>query len=117
MSKTGIPAAALSAPSVDYARAGLEIQRLRQQQKLARKDPLAGALVGALAATAIGGGPIPPPSVDPLPWGELPEPERAIAEEPVETRSTEASEPEPAPKSVEQQAIEGLIGILRKKKE
>ena len=105
---------ALSRPSVDFARAGLEIERLRQQQRLSRKDPLVGALVGAVATTAIGGGPIPPPSVTPLPWGALPEPERQVEAQQTEDPKQPA---QPAPKSLEQQAIEGLIGILRKKKE
>lgn len=105
---------ALSGPSVDFGRAGLEIERLRQQQRLAKKDPLVGALVGAVATTAIGGGPIPPPSVTPLPWGALPEAAGTVEAQPAK-KSTQPSQP--APKSVEQQAIEGLIGILRKKKE
>jgi hypothetical protein len=100
---------------VDFAKAGLEIERLRQQKRLAKKDPLVGALVGAVATTAIGGGPVPPPSVDPLPWGPLPVPAGQL-EAPQTAEPTQPSEPA-AQKSLEQQAIEGLMGILKKKKE
>ncbi len=106
---------ALSGPSVDFAKAGLDLERLRQQKRLAKKDKLVGALVGVVASTAIGGAPMPPASVDPLPWGPLPVPEGQV-----EAQQTEepAQPVEPAaPKSIEQQAIEGLMGILKKKKE
>ncbi|MDJ0956979.1 MAG: hypothetical protein QNI91_08990 [Arenicellales bacterium] len=105
----------LSRPSVDFGRAGLDLERLRQQQRLAEKDKLVGALVGTVAKTAIGGTPMPPASVDPLPWGSLPEPE-GQAETEVTKDPTQPSAPA-SPKSTEQQVIEGLIGILKKKKE
>ncbi len=106
---------ALSEPSVDFAKAGLELERLRTQKRLAKKDKLVGALVGAVAATAIGGAPMPPASVEPLPWGPLPVPEGQVDAQQTE-EPAQSTEPTP-PKSIEQQAIEGLMGILKKKKE
>ena len=106
----------LAEPSVDFGKAGLEVERLRTQKRLAKKDKLVGALVGAVAKTAIGGAPMPPASVDPLPWGPLPEPEGQQVEA-QQTRDAEQPSEPAAPKSTEQQVIEGLIGILKKKKE
>ncbi len=105
---------ALSGPKMDFGKAGLELGRLRAQRRLVKKDQLLGALVGSVTATAIGGGPIPPASVTPLPWGPLPVPEGQAEAQPKEETRQPA---EPAPrKSVEEQAVEGLIDLFRKKK-
>ncbi len=99
---------ALSAPSVDFGKATLEIARLKGQERLIRKDSLTGALVGALAGTAVGGGPIPQASVSPLPWGSI---------APVQQGGQPGRAPEPAaPVSPEQRAIEGVLDLLKKKK-
>ncbi len=104
---------ALSKPSMDFGKAGLELGRLRAQKRLAGKDKLIGALVGGVAATATGGAPIPRASVEPLPWGPLPVPEGQAEAKPAE-ETTQAAEPAPR-KSTKEQAIEGLIDIFRKK--
>ncbi len=105
---------ALSGPSMDFGKAGLELGRLRAQKRLVQKDKLIGALVGSVTATAIGGGPIPPASVTPLPWGPLPVPEGQAEAQPKED-TPQAAQPAPR-KSVEEQAVEGLIDLFRKKK-
>lgn len=106
----------LSAPSVDFARAGLEVERLRQQQRLSERNKLLGTVAGAVATVAIDSTPMPPASVDPLPWGPLPVPEGEVEAQQAE-ESAQPTEPTTAPKSLEEQAIEGLMGIFRKKKE
>ena len=106
---------ALSKPSVDFGKAGLELGRLKAQKRVAEKDQLVGAVVGMVTAKAIDSTPMPPASVDPLPWGPLPVPEGRV--ETQKTKETvEPSEPT-APKSIEEKAIEGLFDLLRKKKE
>jgi hypothetical protein len=106
---------ALDSPSVDYSKAALDLGRLRAQKRLVEKDPLTGALVGAVTGRVAGtGGSIPRASVDPLPWGALPEPE---VTEPTRQPAPKSAEPEPsAPKSTKEQAIESLIDLLRKPK-
>ena len=106
---------ALSEPSVDFGKAGLELGRLRAQKQLAEKDKLVGALVGVVAARAIDGTPMPSASVDPLPWGPLPVPEGHV--EAQKTQDPAQPSESTAPKSIEEQAIEGLFDLLRKKKE
>lgn len=125
---------ALSGPSVDFKQAAVELGRLRAQKRLVGKDPLAGALVGAVTGkvTGGGGGTVPAASVEPLPWGELPKRETPAETAPAAAaqtqppsaatpqESTQAPPPEPAKRKstkeqVKEQAIEGLIDLLRKK--
>lgn len=117
----------LSSPSVDFKKAGADLARLRAQEEVSGENPLAGALLGAVAgkATGRGGGPVPPPSVTPLPWAEQLEAldaaedrrRQSATQEPSDARQEDA---EPAPekkRSTEQQVIDGLIDIFGGKKE
>ena len=120
---------ALSSPSMDFKQAAVELGRLRAQKRLVGKDPLAGALLGAVTGKVTGGGgAVPAASVDPLPWGSLPKPERPAEAPPPEQAQTEArpqDQPQAQPQEpvkrkstkeqVKEQAIEGLIDLLRKK--
>lgn len=107
----------LSAPRVDFGRATVDLGRIRSQRRLSDKDPLLGAVVGALGNAAVGE-PVPLPSVDPLPW-----PPPAPVEVPPESAESSGTEtpaqPDPAqperPKSLEEQAVEGLFDLLRKR--
>ncbi len=108
----------LSSPKMDFKQAAVELGRLRAQERLAKKEPLAGALAGALTSRVTGGasGTIPAASVEPLPWGPLPQSERAPD---TQADRAPAEEPSSAPekrKSTKEQAIESLIDLLRKPK-
>jgi hypothetical protein len=63
-----------------FSRASLDLGRVRGQYELTKKDSLLGAIAGEIARKAIGTdtGPIPPPSMSPLPWAALMSPEEAI---------------------------------------
>lgn len=117
----------LSSPNVDFKKAGTDLARLRAQEEVSGENPLAGALLGAVTGKATGsGGPVPPPSVTPLPWaGQLealdaaeprqqqPDPD---AQEPSQAQQ-EPKQSEPKRKrSTEEQVIEGLIDIFGNKK-
>lgn len=77
-----------------FSRASLDLGRVRGQYELTKKDALLGALAGALTRKVIGTdtGPVPPPSMSPLPWAALTPPAEAIDAPP-----PPAEVPAPAP--------------------
>lgn len=117
----------LSSPEVDFKKAGTDLARLRAQEEVSGENPLAGALLGAVTGKPTGGGgPVPSPSVTPLPWAEQLEALDAAesrrqqpdsdAQEPSQAQQ-EPDQPEPERKrSTEEQVIEGLIDIFGNKK-
>lgn len=115
------------------ARATLELGRVRGQYELSRKDPLLGLVMGELVKEAAGTktGPIPPPSVEPLPWSHLEKPEPAVQEQaPEQGRAPppRPAQPPPADKPPAERSPEdairealpeemrGIFDLLRKKR-
>lgn len=118
---------ALSSPKVDFKKAGADLARLRAQEEVSGENPLAGALLGAVTgkATGSGGGPVPPPSVTPLPWAEQLEALDAAESRQQQQPDTGAQEPSQAQqepdqperkRSTEERVIEGIIDIFGNKK-
>lgn len=115
----------LSSPSIDFKKAGADLARLRAQEEVSGENPLAGALLGAVTGkTTGGGGPVPPPSVTPLPWAEQLKALDAAEARQEQTRAQEPSQTpqqtdQPAPgkePSTEEKVIKGLIDIFGKQK-
>lgn len=120
----------LNAKSIT-SRGVLDLGRVRGQYELSKTDPLIGIIAGQIAKRAIGTDPgyIPPPSMTPLPWAHLMEPEPAP--EATTEKGQETSPPEPAPRQKEEPSrpsttedvirevlpdeLKGVFDILRKK--
>lgn len=117
----------LSSPSINFKKAGADLARLRAQEEVSGDNPLAGALLGAVTgrATGSGQGPVPPPSVTPLPWAEQLEaldaaesqPQQSGAQQQPSQQEQQADQPAPDRKpSTEEQVIRGLIDMFGKQK-
>lgn len=114
----------LSSPSMDLKKAGADLARLRAQEEVSGENPLAGALLGAVTRKATGGGgPVPPPSVTPLPWTEqlkaldAAETREKQSEAPAQAQpESDQAKPEKKP-STEEKVIRGLIDIFGRDKE
>lgn len=120
----------LSDPGIDFKSAAADLARLRAQEEVAGENPLAGALLGAVTGKpdrAGGGGPMPPASLDPLPWAGLfesrggPAPTASDAATPAAPPPGGEPAPSPAPApekppSTEEKVIRGLIDIFGDKK-
>jgi hypothetical protein len=100
------------------AKASLDLGRVRGQYELTKKDPLLGIVAGALTKKAIGTdtGPVPPPSVTPLPWAGLLEPEPAPPPPPkqpaADRQPVQSSPSEPAPRPSKPQPEEIIKDVL-----
>jgi hypothetical protein len=79
------------------SKAALDLGRVRGQYELSKKDPLVGLIAGQLARQVLGTdpGPIPPPSMTPLPWAALVKPEPA-APQPAPVEKAPPSSPAPS---------------------
>jgi len=111
----------LSAPKADFKKIAADLARLRAQEEAAGESPLAGALLGALGGKATGrSGPVPEPSVSPLPWAALLEAQEADGEapaggqtEPQQGAQEQAQPEQPAESpSTEERVIRGLMDML-----
>jgi len=101
----------LSDPAVDFKKAGADLARLRAQEEVSGESALASALLGAVTGKPGGGGPVPAPSVQPLPWTDQLE---ALDADPAQQQ---ADRPGPHEKpSTEEQVIRGLIDMFGKPK-
>lgn len=120
----------LSSPKVDFKKTAADLARLRAQEELTKKEPLAGVLLGATAGKVTGsGGPIPSASVSPLPWAEQLRAEdearraekEAQEQQAAEQQATQPQQEQPAAQerkeSTEEKVIKGLIDLFGNKKE
>jgi hypothetical protein len=115
------------------SRGALDLGRVRGQYELSKTDPLVGLIAGQIVKKAIGTDPgfIPPPSMTPLPWAHLLEPEPAAEPATERRQETTPREPEPSrpaeepsqPSSPEDvirevlpDELKGIFDILRKKR-
>ncbi len=96
-------------PKVDVAGAAVELATLKERAKLAKKNPLVGALLeGLLKDMRKDNLPVPPKSQDPLPW-VVKAPPRQAEPEPEQPKRPEKKRE----KSLEEQLIEeGLKSIF-----
>ncbi len=105
------------------SKAVLDLGRVRGQYELSRKDPLLGLVAGQLAKKVAGTetGPIPPPSMSPLPWADLlqseaPAPEPSPAPAPAQPPPRKEATPEDAIREVLPEELKGVFDILKPRK-
>lgn len=96
-----------SKPEIDFSRTLTDLGKLQAQSRLAKLNPLAGAVLNTLIKEALGGPPIPPASADPLPWAKVALPTTSTdPAAPTNALNPTATSPTPAPAPAPKQATQ-----------